>query len=246
MYSAFPAVSGVLSAIQNSTYMSLIRSLAQGPRYITSVCTGSLIRGAAGLLGGKRSCHWTQNSDLLNAAEAAGFDVLVTKGLDGPTPKAWKSTRILVLSSETVWRANPENVEIRHGLGLIVNNQGMVLRAAGKMTEAGTKNAFASILNTAESNLRPDIIIHQGTLPSPPAPCQEAQFSSKASLAPCTTIAPARREVGRSPSPVGYSRPVMRTTFPSMLLLIWCDREIRVPVSIWIAHSIPKQYRTEK
>ena len=62
-----------------------------------------------------------------------------SKGLGGPIPKAWKSTRILVLSSETVWRANPENVEIRYGLGLIVNNLGMVLRAAGKMTEADTK-----------------------------------------------------------------------------------------------------------
>jgi len=36
-----------------------IRRLAAGARYVTSVCTGSLILGAAGLLQGKRAaCHW--------------------------------------------------------------------------------------------------------------------------------------------------------------------------------------------
>jgi transcriptional regulator GlxA family with amidase domain len=39
--------------------MSAIRGLAAGARYVTSVCTGSLILGAAGLLDGKRAaCHW--------------------------------------------------------------------------------------------------------------------------------------------------------------------------------------------
>ena len=36
-----------------------MRRLALGATYITSVCTGSLILGAAGLLQGKRAaCHW--------------------------------------------------------------------------------------------------------------------------------------------------------------------------------------------
>ena len=36
-----------------------VRRLAGGAKYITSVCTGSLILGAAGLLNGKRAaCHW--------------------------------------------------------------------------------------------------------------------------------------------------------------------------------------------
>lgn len=36
-----------------------IQRLAAGARYVTSVCTGSLILGAAGLLRGKRAaCHW--------------------------------------------------------------------------------------------------------------------------------------------------------------------------------------------
>jgi transcriptional regulator GlxA family with amidase domain len=44
---------------QDQSFTSEIRRLAQSARYITSVCTGSLILGAAGLLKGKRAaCHW--------------------------------------------------------------------------------------------------------------------------------------------------------------------------------------------
>jgi putative intracellular protease/amidase len=40
-------------------FMREFRRLARGARYLTSVCTGSLILGAAGLLQGKRAaCHW--------------------------------------------------------------------------------------------------------------------------------------------------------------------------------------------
>lgn len=40
-------------------YLPHVKRLAEGARYITSVCTGSLILGAAGLLKGRRAaCHW--------------------------------------------------------------------------------------------------------------------------------------------------------------------------------------------
>jgi putative intracellular protease/amidase len=40
-------------------FIAQLRRLAAGARYRTSVCTGSLILGAAGLLTGKRAaCHW--------------------------------------------------------------------------------------------------------------------------------------------------------------------------------------------
>lgn len=40
-------------------FMREFRRLAEGARYVTSVCTGSLILGAAGLLTGKHAaCHW--------------------------------------------------------------------------------------------------------------------------------------------------------------------------------------------
>jgi cyclohexyl-isocyanide hydratase len=41
------------------SFVAEIRRLGLGARYVTSVCTGSLILGAAGLLVGKRAaCHW--------------------------------------------------------------------------------------------------------------------------------------------------------------------------------------------
>jgi cyclohexyl-isocyanide hydratase len=55
----------VSEAMQDDVLVANIRRLALGARYITSVCTGSLILGAAGLLQGKRSaCHWAYR-DLL-------------------------------------------------------------------------------------------------------------------------------------------------------------------------------------
>lgn len=55
-------VAGGLAAtqiIQDEGFIQEVRRLAVGARYVTSVCTGSLILGAAGLLQGKRAaCHW--------------------------------------------------------------------------------------------------------------------------------------------------------------------------------------------
>jgi putative intracellular protease/amidase len=43
----------------DQAFLGEIRRLAEGAAYVTSVCTGSLILGAAGLLKGKRAaCHW--------------------------------------------------------------------------------------------------------------------------------------------------------------------------------------------
>ena len=54
-----PGGYGCTDAMQDAVYMAAIRRLADGARYITSVCTGSLILGAAGLLRGKRATsHW--------------------------------------------------------------------------------------------------------------------------------------------------------------------------------------------
>jgi putative intracellular protease/amidase len=46
-------------AALDEEFMREFRRLARGTRYLTSVCTGSLILGAAGLLKGRRAaCHW--------------------------------------------------------------------------------------------------------------------------------------------------------------------------------------------
>jgi transcriptional regulator GlxA family with amidase domain len=47
------------NAIHDEIFLAELRRLADTARYITSVCTGSLALGAAGLLRGKRAaCHW--------------------------------------------------------------------------------------------------------------------------------------------------------------------------------------------
>ena len=55
----FPGGLAVTEAINNAAFMAQARRLAAGARYLTSVCTGSLVLAAAGLLIGKRAaCHW--------------------------------------------------------------------------------------------------------------------------------------------------------------------------------------------
>jgi cyclohexyl-isocyanide hydratase len=54
-----PGGRGCTDAIQNIPYITAIRRLAARASYLTSICTGSLILGAAGLLKGRRAaCHW--------------------------------------------------------------------------------------------------------------------------------------------------------------------------------------------
>jgi putative intracellular protease/amidase len=54
-----PGGFGCIDAMADPVFMAQVKRLAAGARYVTSVCTGSLILGAAGLLNGRRAaCHW--------------------------------------------------------------------------------------------------------------------------------------------------------------------------------------------
>lgn len=54
-----PGGHGVRDAIADTAIVDFVRQQAQGADYITSVCTGAFILGAAGLLQGKKAtCHW--------------------------------------------------------------------------------------------------------------------------------------------------------------------------------------------
>jgi cyclohexyl-isocyanide hydratase len=54
-----PGGFGTIAAMEDPIYLAEIRRLAATARYVTSVCTGSLLLAAAGLLVGKRAaCHW--------------------------------------------------------------------------------------------------------------------------------------------------------------------------------------------
>jgi len=55
----FPGGLATTEVINDAAFMAEVARLAAGARYLTSVCTGSLILAAAGLLKGRRAaCHW--------------------------------------------------------------------------------------------------------------------------------------------------------------------------------------------
>lgn len=60
-----PGGAGVADALHDAETISFIRTKAQSARYVTSVCTGAFLLGAAGLLEGRNATtHWAY-TDLL-------------------------------------------------------------------------------------------------------------------------------------------------------------------------------------
>lgn len=70
-----PGGIGVNALLRDEAVLAFLRAQARSAHYVTSVCTGSLVLGAAGLLRGKRATsHWLAR-DLL-----AGFGAVPTEG----------------------------------------------------------------------------------------------------------------------------------------------------------------------
>ena len=60
-----PGGFGTIATMEDKLYLNELRRLAGMARYVTSVCTGSLLLAAAGLLVGKRAaCHWAWRESL--------------------------------------------------------------------------------------------------------------------------------------------------------------------------------------
>lgn len=60
-----PGGGGQVALMTDEETLAFLRRQAAGARYITSVCTGSLVLGAAGLLKGyKSACHWSSREYL--------------------------------------------------------------------------------------------------------------------------------------------------------------------------------------
>lgn len=60
-----PGGFGTVQALEDRRYLAELRRLAGSARYVTSVCTGSLLLAAAGLLTGRRAaCHWAWRDSL--------------------------------------------------------------------------------------------------------------------------------------------------------------------------------------
>ncbi|GBQ99662.1 putative intracellular protease/amidase [Acetobacter nitrogenifigens DSM 23921 = NBRC 105050] len=74
-----PGGLGCIPAMENERFLQAIRRLAGRANYITSVCTGSLILGAAGVLKGRRAaCHWAWR-EMLTSFEAIPEDGRVVR-----------------------------------------------------------------------------------------------------------------------------------------------------------------------
>ena len=70
-----PGGPGVSAMMEDAEVLAFLREQARGARFVTSVCTGALVLGAAGLLRGRRATtHWASH-DLLGA-----FGAIPTKG----------------------------------------------------------------------------------------------------------------------------------------------------------------------
>ena len=75
-----PGGPGIAEMMEDETVLAFLREQAQAARYVTSVCTGALVLGAAGLLCGKRATtHWSAH-DLLQGNIFTGGGV--TAGID--------------------------------------------------------------------------------------------------------------------------------------------------------------------
>ncbi len=65
-----PGGPGVAALMEDEEVLAFLRAQAPGARFVTSVCTGALVLGAAGLLKGKRATtHWASH-DFLSALGA--------------------------------------------------------------------------------------------------------------------------------------------------------------------------------
>jgi cyclohexyl-isocyanide hydratase len=76
-----PGGFGTADAMLDEAFMAQIRRLGAGAKYLTSVCTGSLILGAAGFLKGKRAaCHWAWRDLLKPFGATVGEERVVRDG----------------------------------------------------------------------------------------------------------------------------------------------------------------------
>ena len=71
-----------MAAVEDQAYLAALRRLGAKARYITSVCTGSLLLAAAGLLKGKRAaCHWAWRDKLADFGVTQDTGRVVRDGL---------------------------------------------------------------------------------------------------------------------------------------------------------------------
>lgn len=76
-----PGGPGQQELMEDTAVLAFLQAQARGAKYVTSVCTGSLVLGAAGLLRGKRAtCHWAAIDHLKPLGAIPVSERVVTDG----------------------------------------------------------------------------------------------------------------------------------------------------------------------
>jgi cyclohexyl-isocyanide hydratase len=76
-----PGGFGTIEALDDELYLSALRRLGGRAQYVTSVCTGSLLLAAAGLLRGRKAaCHWAWRDQLTQFGVEASADRVARDG----------------------------------------------------------------------------------------------------------------------------------------------------------------------
>ena len=76
-----PGGPGQQDLMEDEVVLEFLRKQAAGAKYVTSVCTGSLVLGAAGLLKGRRAtCHWAALEHLKPLGAIAVSEKVVMDG----------------------------------------------------------------------------------------------------------------------------------------------------------------------
>lgn len=105
-----PGGPGQQELMEDEEALGFLRKQAAGAKYVTSVCTGSLVLGAAGLLKGRRAtCHWTAIEHLkslgaIPVSERVVIDGNIVTGAGVASGIDFALTLAAILESEQVAR----------------------------------------------------------------------------------------------------------------------------------------------
>jgi cyclohexyl-isocyanide hydratase len=105
-----PGGPGQQDLMEDEAALSFLRKQAATAQYVTSVCTGSLVLGAAGLLNGKRAtCHWAALEHLkplgaIPVSEKVVIDGNIVTGAGVTSGIDFALTLAAILESEEVAR----------------------------------------------------------------------------------------------------------------------------------------------
>jgi cyclohexyl-isocyanide hydratase len=105
-----PGGPGQQDLMEDEAALAFLRKQAATAKYVTSVCTGSLVLGAAGLLKGKRAtCHWAALEHLkplgaIPVSEKVVIDGTIVTGAGVTSGIDFALTLAAILESEAVAR----------------------------------------------------------------------------------------------------------------------------------------------